>query len=356
MQDPKGKKSKREQVRETFTPQRLSVAGWAVAAILFGTVGMASFKFSNDPSNFDQRFMAGGGGLPLPAAGPVSTTASVSNAYNIEVADPQTDAVAGMGQKEIDSHLETLQLQIAAMRRRIETLSEQNRVYSTRIAALERDLRPGDAMMTGSVPRSSDSMTVGTAIQEDAMKAAVHETARANRDSVDRIKNKVQAATTDTKFKLPQQPVRLVKLPDATGAPQSTGSIPPGAGVTTLPESKPQIIQPSKPVGRFGGPGASGLNSSTFGAAIGTYESRESAMVAWSEFKYQNEERMRDLEAMVAPGADGGESVTLLVGPFGNAADAAVACLRLLEVSDKCHPALFTGDPLNNVSASAAQN
>ncbi|EFO33717.1 hypothetical protein TRICHSKD4_0827 [Roseibium sp. TrichSKD4] len=356
MQDPKGKKSKREEVRETFTPQRLSVASWAVAAILFGTVGMASFKFSHDPSNFDQRFMAGGGGLPLPAAGPVSTTASVSNAYNIEVADPQTDAVTSIGQKEIDSHLETLQLQIAAMRRRIETLSEQNRVYSTRIAALERDLRPGEAMMTGSAPKPSESMTIGTAVQEDATKTTGRETAHAKPISPDKLETNLKAANTDTEFKLPQQPVRLVKLPDATGTPQATGSIPSEAVVTTPPESKPQIVQPSKPVGRFGGAGASGLNSSTFGAAVGTYESREGAMVAWSEFKYQNEERMRDLEAMVAPGRDGGESVTLLVGPFGNAADAAVACLRLLEVSDKCHPALFTGEPLGEIPTNTAQN
>jgi hypothetical protein len=35
-----------------------------------------------------------------------------------------------------------------------------------------------------------------------------------------------------------------------------------------------------------------------------------------------------------------------MIGPFANAADAAVACLRLLDTTELCRPAIYAGDPL----------
>lgn len=345
MQDPKRKKSKREQVKETLTPQRLSVASWAVAAILFGSVGFASVQFSNGPITFDERYMVSG--IPLPDAGPIQSTASVGERYGVEV----LPASAAGNSTELASHLETLQLQVVAMRRRLETLSEQNRVYSTRIAALEADLRTNSGIAVAQRQPFDQTMTVKDAVDIEAVPApAMKQTAKA-KVAPKQIPHP-QAEKIDAPFVLDETPVRLVKLPSASNAPIITGSINPH-DAKAKPDNKPRIILPSQPVGRLSGNGASALKSSTFGAVIGTYKTREDAMVAWTRFQEQNEERMRDLEPLLAEEGGNNPAVNLLVGPFGNAADAAVACLRLLEVNDKCHPALYSGMALTASTAKA---
>ena len=107
---------------------------------------------------------------------------------------------------------------------------------------------------------------------------------------------------------------------------------------------KPPLITPSKPVGRSTGAGTSLINHSDFGAVVGRYATPDKAAEAWQNFQEQNEERMKDLRPIIAK-SDLDENYALLVGPFGNAANAAVACLRLLEVTGTCHPALYVGMP-----------
>ena len=343
MLDPKPKKSTRDKVQETLTPQRLSVASWAVAAILFGSVGVASVQFANAPGNFGNRFATGG--LPLPAPGPVSTTASVNTPYTVGIGSPQVVPFADAKSTELASHLETLQLQVVAMRRRLETLSEQNRIYSTRIAALEDDLRTSNQMASAASEPPQKSVTVRTAVQF--------------RDTPNELEQQIahtpapmpkEGQPQDESFVVAQSPVTLVTLPTDSTPPTATGSIDPSQHVA-MPEEKPQIILPSKPVGRLNTTGGSSLNSSAFGAAIGTYKTREDAIVAWGKFKEQNDERMRDLQPLLASEGTADAPLVLLVGPFGNAADAAVACLRLLEVSDTCYPAIFSGDALTATTA-----
>lgn len=343
MLDPKPKKSTRDKVQETLTPQRLSVASWAVAAILFGSVGVASVQFANAPDNFGSRFAVSG--LPLPAPGPVSTTASVNNPYAVSVGVLPLGSPSNTKPDEVASHLETLQLQVVEMRRRLESLSEQNRIYSTRIAALEDDLRTNTQMASDTSKPPEKSVTVKTAVQfRDTSNELEKQVVQAPRPMP------MQQAPQEESFVVAQSPVKLVTLPTDPTPPTITGSIDPAHHVAT-PEEKPRVVLPSKPVGRLNTTGGSSLNNSTFGAAIGTYETREDAIVAWGKFKEQNDDRMRDLQPLLASEGAADAPLTLLVGPFGNAADAAVACLRLLEVNDKCHPALFNGDALTATTA-----
>jgi len=58
---------------------------------------------------------------------------------------------------------------------------------------------------------------------------------------------------------------------------------------------------------------------------------------------------MRDLRPLIKS-SDARDGVSLLVGPFGNAADAAAACYYLLNVTDLCQPALFAGTPMVTAS------
>ncbi|MEL7528788.1 MAG: hypothetical protein AAFN16_23680, partial [Pseudomonadota bacterium] len=59
-----------------------------------------------------------------------------------------------------------------------------------------------------------------------------------------------------------------------------------------------------------------------------------------------NEERMRDLRPLLMEKQTGEGGIALMIGPFANAADASVACLHLLDVTELCRPALYAGDPL----------
>ena len=65
-----------------------------------------------------------------------------------------------------------------------------------------------------------------------------------------------------------------------------------------------------------------------------------------ADFKNQNAERMRDLRPLLMQRNTPQGGIALMVGPFANAADAAVACLHLLDVTELCHPTLFAGNPL----------
>ncbi|GAB4576621.1 MAG: hypothetical protein Tsb0019_00970 [Roseibium sp.] len=166
----------------------------------------------------------------------------------------------------------------------------------------------------------------------------------------------------------PQEPVRIVQrspavlpvvtLPEASEAseePVTTGSIP-TLSEATLPEDfdatptrtteAPKIVEPSGPAGRLHGGGDVQLKRSDFGAIIGHYRTNAAAAKAWADFKTQNVERMRDLRPLLMERQSEEGGVALMVGPFANAADAAVACLQLLAVTDLCRPALYAGDPL----------
>jgi len=163
----------------------------------------------------------------------------------------------------------------------------------------------------------------------------------------------------------PQEPVRIVevspatppqvRLPDSSTPPVSTGSIPtlvedtlPAAFDATPTQTtlRPKVITPSSPSGRLRGGGDRQLKRSDFGAIIGHYRTTAGAAKAWADFKTQNEERMRDLRPLLMQRQTAEGGIALMVGPFANAADAAVACLYLLDVTDLCHPALYAGDPL----------
>jgi len=495
----------RDLVKQTLTPQRLSLTGWALSAILFGSVGLAAIQLDNRPPSFADRFSTAG--LPLPPAGPVTSTASIDGQrYQIEI-------VPGPGQNgsadgtAIDGHIETLRKEIIALRRRVEAIAIQNSQYSRRLSDLETSVFSADAaVLTQGRPNGVDSMgperqdTYGVSPSPDTSASAATEKPPAtgphpaitspvplpkphrsqiaqiqpietipapevavqtgqqdqpeeNREGVeaaaagpeqtdrsaepgtpiDRKPDGEQALTdqavgdgtagneaagnetadeTVVTFvpdgpaprliegplpgfpmpdralpapigpKLMEEPVRIVELPTNTDAPLTTGSIDPSAaaappaddsGVSAVTASPlpraarqqtgedrgaftaspaeeisllPPIVRPSGGAGTLRSAATSSLARSDFGAVIGRYASQEDAIMAWIGFAEQNSERMSGLRPMLTPSRMESSGFELLVGPFGNAADAAVACLQLIDVAQTCYPALFAGTPL----------
>ncbi|MHA7772888.1 hypothetical protein [Roseibium sp. M-1] len=422
MPKKKAQKPVRELVRETFTPSRVGILSWAFAAVLMGTVGLASYQFGNTDRGFTPPG-PGSAGLLLPPAGGVETTASISTGSGrgvpVEVMRlPEADG-EGFEADLSQSQIEVLQKELVGLRRRLSALSEQNLAYSRRIAALEKEValtklsssgrpaaepeaaaEPGAGVVitrtppspampeppiepdtsgpTGTPPKSQDHSAVftlpkpkSTVSSAPVMPQVPPRLINLHRDTV--------AATSAADLN-PNDPVRIVALsqrevpkaniaevnqaqvalppvvlPEAAGIPLATGSIPATAADTipgnfeptpTEASQRPAVVTPSSPAGRLRGGGDRQLKRSDFGAIIGHYTSTAAAAKAWADFKNQNVERMRDLQPLLMQRSGAENGIALMVGPFANAADAAVACLQLLDVTELCHPALYAGDPL----------
>ncbi len=390
---------------------------WAFAAVFMGTVGLASYQFggSNAPVHGSLEFRDVAAGIPLPDAGNVETTASINGRrLPIEIiGQPNTTAYTGTGE-QTQSQLEVMQREIVGLRRRLMDLTEQNRLYSKRIATLEKQAavsklaglqptapmgsiapdtnsepEPGVVRTTTTQPPNPEAMlpvapapvsedppfvvstkpdSSGTEVPLEERSAAPprlisiyrdNRTTKPDPQAAPDLEEPVRIVTLPQpdlpQTDLPQTDIVTLPQPEPADQPVVTGSIPTAAS-DTLPEtfdatptrnrSEPSVITPSDPVGRLRGGSESQIKRSDFGAVIGHYTNTAAAAKAWADFKEQNEERMKDLRPLLFERQVPEGGISLIIGPFGNAADAAVACLHLLDVTELCHPALFAGDPL----------
>lgn len=165
------------------------------------------------------------------------------------------------------------------------------------------------------------------------------------------------------------RPVRLVQLPsaDLPPAPQtqvafvpqalpeadaddpvSTASIPQDAADIEQDAREAMRVQVSRPAGRSLSSAPGPISRTDFAVVVAHLDKPEDATIAWQSFLSENGERLGALElsarttaSMLSPG-----KTDLLVGPFANAADATVACLKLKTAGDHCYPTLFAGDAL----------
>ncbi|WP_305988152.1 hypothetical protein [Roseibium sp. MMSF_3544] len=386
MLEPQAKKTSRDIVRDTFTPPRVGLVSWALAAIFMGTIGVASYQFGTSSLGSTDAVQRDPTGVALPLASDVETTASVNQRQPVAVFNGAQPNLQASGAPLEKSQIEVLQLEVVGLRRRLTALAEQNLAYSRRIAALEKEVataklseastptdvedlaarpaaepRPGVVITTQApetmVRRPKADVASPESPKEPAPVAAVETRQAPEKDPPRKIALTQPTLTQDTQPVQDieeQGPVRIVTLPQPDSAPVTTGSIPSASG-QSLPDFDdtptrstltPTVITPSVPAGQIQNGEDSQIKRSDFGAVIGHYRSRAAAAKAWADFKEQNEERMRDLRPLLMERQvpDGG--IALLVGPFANAADAAVACLHLLDVTELCRPALFAGDPL----------
>ncbi len=357
-----------------------------------GTIGLASYQFGSRPFTpfMDNRTLPVG--IPLAAGAPIETTASINRDAAIAIAAvPSSVGETENGQNLQQSQIEVLQREVVGLRRRLSALTEQNRVYSSRIAALEQEValaklassaraktmaeqpvapRPGKI-----VTESPGAEPAAKPVAGDPMASPVKQAQPWN------AANKAPPAqgpeTEDPRAATPEQGagVRLMPPPQTLPAPEISETEPvrivsPTSGDTsslttasipdtlaeTLPEFDstptrtalaPRVISPSAPAGQIRGTGSEGqIRRSDFGAVIGHYRSRAGAAKAWADFKEQNEERMRDLRPLLMEKQTEEGGIALMIGPFANAADASLACLHLLAVTELCRPALYAGDPL----------
>jgi hypothetical protein len=351
-----------------------------------GTVGLASYQFGTQPFTLAPAKLFPSG-VSLPPAGDVQTTASIEQRTPVEIYQVHDNEIRFPSKNLEQSQIEVLQKEIAGLRRRLIALSEQNANYSRRISELEKQASIGSSAQTGdrtentgpaiepvpgviktdvqppSRPHSeividpSSTVPLGAKSEQEVAGsiAATPDEDPQTRQQPSRVvalDQKTEAtASKGAPVEISPEPVRIVTLPQETDEQVTTGSIPdpaqdPASDTFDLSPAQtvqaPTIVTPSEPSGRVNGQ----IKRSDFGAVIGHYSSTAAAAKAWADFKSQNDERMRDLRPLLLERqiAEGG--ISLLVGPFGNAADAAIACLQLLETTELCHPAVYAGDSL----------
>ncbi|WP_306144093.1 hypothetical protein [Roseibium sp. MMSF_3412] len=389
MLEPQAPKTTREIVRDTFTPSRVGILSWALAAVFMGTIGLASYQFGSRPFAPFPAGQALPSGVTLAAGDPIETTASINAPAPVAIAKVSSQG-SGSDQNLQQSQIEVLQREVVGLRRRLAALTEQNLIYSSRIAALEQEAalaklaateraktralqpiapRPGKVV----TDRSGAAAAVNSVRDMPVAKQETPPQTRTSSLSAPSSQPVVASAPgMETSEEAPG--VRLLPPPQTIPAPENAESEPvriisPAADDTSslttasIPDEPadveafnanpttttlaPRVISPSAPSGQIRGTGRdSQIRRSDFGAVIGHYRTRASAAKAWADFKEQNEERMRDLRPLLMEKQTEEGGIALMIGPFANAADASIACLHLLDVTELCRPALYAGDPL----------
>ncbi len=392
--EPQAPKTKRAVVRDTFTSPRIGMLSWAFAAILMGTVGVASYQFSG--GSFSPGMVSGvaPAGMRLPDNGSVETTASIGINNPVAVMNLPGSQQRGVASSIEQSQIEVLQREVVGLRRRLVALSEQNLIYSRRIAALEQEVARTKLAYAGKTTSAEELAAIqevvprpGIVVTKTPRKPAIakHEpampSAKPTSNAVGQVQKNLNSdpmkadhakaepvpkAQTDVSRHLPppetipapelgtEEPVRIITQSKNESAPLTTASIPTVVDqgteifneIPTRSGLAPKVVTPSDPAGQIRGGGDSQIKRSDFGAVIGHYRTSAGAAKAWADFKEQNEDRMRDLRPLIRERQAPEGGVALMIGPFANAADASVACLRLLDTTEVCRPALYAGDPL----------
>ena len=370
----------RDDLRKTLTPQRLFVLSWASAAIIFGAVGLAAYHFGAPGASVVPSYA----GIRLPPAGPVTSTASIGlNGQDVSVGvmESRNGHMITAETQINEGQIQTLQREIVSLRRRLSMLSEQNLSYSKRIASLEKhveqqamdaapeiqqtqpssavaDPQPAPPPATPRPDETASKQTERAASPQVTSDIEVLPAPETRKPVRIRTLREIQAAQRLAEAaERVHEPVRIVELPAADDATIATGSIPETQAPEIEPEptQAPMMIRPSAPAGRTTGGGKVSIGRSDFGAVIGRYEDEQAAAKAWAVIKEQNSERMTDLRPVMTNSEMAEGQIELLVGPFANAADAAVACFRLLDISETCHPSLFVGTPVPVVEPETAE-
>lgn len=391
MLEPQAPKTTREIVRDTFTASRIGILSWAFAAVFMGTIGLASYQFASPPFTPASTSQTLPSGILLAPGSAIETTASINPRAPVAVATiPSLDTGTGNARNLQQSQIEVLQREVVGLRRRLTALTEQNLIYSSRIAALEQEaalakLAANERAKTRATepiaPRPGKIVT--DAANADTLEKPASGTTMARPDMQLQVLTEPNTTLAAQPLETPAPPmetsegpagIRLLPPPETTAAPENAGTEPvriipsdvneaPPLTTASIPDKQaglepfdatpttttlaPRVISPSAPSGQIRGTGSdSQIRRSDFGAVIGHYRTRAGAAKAWADFKEQNEERMRDLRPLLMEKQTDEGGIALMIGPFANAADASLACLHLLDVTELCRPALYAGDPL----------
>ncbi|MBD8890731.1 hypothetical protein [Roseibium litorale] len=368
---PKGpaKGRTRDLVTQALTTQRVFVSCWALGAIFAGSMGLAAYNFGT--GRLDLNTYAG---VRLPPPGDVSTTASIGR-DDIQVYPSQRSQFP-----QNTSHINALQSELATLRMRLTTLAQQNERYSARIAKLESQASlpqgPGLAKSPdGGAGDNQKPAAVKTPMQAKTGPEPARTEPKSASETLPHRKVETLPAPetlTGQAFRRgnPEQtapladvsgtlapkhaeaskpdPVRFAVnnalLPPVDGTPSETGSIP--QQDVPDPEAKPSLVVPGQASGRVSGSEGTSVRRTDFAVIVGHFKDESAAKTAWRNFEHQNADRMRGMQARLMPSELNPGELDLLLGPFANAADAAVACLKLLDISGACRPAFFAGNEL----------
>jgi hypothetical protein len=341
------------------------VALWGSAAVLFAVVGASSVYFTDAGLGSNVELAAQGTLLPPP--GKVRTTASIPGRGEESPAIQIYPSIGGVeaeqARRRMEAELETLRHEVAALRRGLAILQEQQ--------AIRREREGTDTPSTPPRAKESGGETEGkiesgdaapdpvrAEPSDDARRVPHQEAARAASGDAAKIagtprkpvetlpapapwRNEQPALETlaaegdaDTKLieaalaKGTAAPVRIVALPTSE-APASVASIP-----AQSRSREPEVLQVTRAAGNLDEASRGRLGRTDFAIDLGRFDGEAAADEAWTRIRAAQTLLPTSIAHSKLSGPDGG--VRLLAGPFHNAADAAAACVYLAAEAVTC--------------------
>ncbi|WP_208982105.1 hypothetical protein [Pseudovibrio sp. JE062] len=307
--------------------ERVTVLAWGIAALSFVALAASAVqmpgKFAAQTPHFAQAI------IPLPAPGPVTTTASISgqtaqNAFQIY--GGASEKAESQQELQNTKELRAVREEIVSLRRSMLRLTEQNRRLSSKLKALD------EAESQAQTEAKAAPKPAVTVVKPKQKPITPIETLPAPELSA--AKPQPQAPGPLPEMKLSElTEITETTLPNAS-VPETVASIPAKA---ELPE-----FHKTPAAGKLSQSGRRKIVRTSFAVDLGSFDDTNALNSQWQKLKDNNPLLLGDLKKRVSTAeVDGTTQFTLTAGPFFNAADTAVVCARLVREKVNCSPTIF---------------
>ncbi|WP_208995572.1 SPOR domain-containing protein [Pseudovibrio sp. Alg231-02] len=309
--------------------ERITVLAWGIAALSFVALAASAVqmpgKFASQQALYSQIT------LPLPAPGPVTTTASIGSqtAQNAFQVYENTRGNESQQNLQNSKELHAVREEIISLRRSVLRLTEQNRRLSSHVKALDEAAAhktseaeiPAASVKTSVKPKQKPATPIETLPAPELLQASAP----------------IITASPLPEIKLSEVgTLAAIALPKASN-PETVASIPEKASALDLPE-----FQKTPAAGKLRQSGTRRILRTSFAIELGNFEDANSLESKWQRLREDNPLLLGNLKKRVsAAKVDDSTKYTLTAGPFYNAADTAVVCARLAREKVNCLPTIF---------------
>ncbi|KZL02043.1 MULTISPECIES: SPOR domain-containing protein [unclassified Pseudovibrio] len=309
--------------------ERITVLAWGIAALSFVALAASAVqmpgKFASQQALYSQIT------LPLPAPGPVATTASIGSQTAQNAFQVYGNVRGNESQQNLQNskELHAVREEIISLRRSVLRLTEQNRRLSGHVKALDEAAAhktseaeiPTASAITVIKPRQKPATPIETLPAPELLQASTP----------------ITTASPLPEIKLSEVgTLAAIALPKASN-PETVASIPERASALDLPE-----FQKTPAAGKLRQSGTRRILRTSFAIELGNFEDANSLESKWQRLREDNPLLLGKLKKRVsAAKVDGATKYTLTAGPFYNAADTAVVCARLAREKVNCLPTIF---------------
>lgn len=309
--------------------ERITVLAWGIAAL--SCVALAASAVQMPGKLASQQALYTQVTLPLPAPGPVTTTASIGsqtaqNAFQVYSDAPRNESRQGL---QNSKELRIVREEIISLRRSVLRLTEQNRRLSSHVNALDE--------ATAQETSKAETISAPAKISVKPKQEPTTPIETLPAPELLQISAPIATVSPLPDIKLSEVgTLATIALPTTTD-PETVASIPENAVLLDMPE-----FQKTPAAGKLRQSGSRRILRTSFAIELGNFEDTNLLESKWLKLKDNNPLLLGDLKTRIsAAKVDGATKFTLTAGPFYNAADTAVVCARLAREKVNCLPTIF---------------